>query len=103
MKILIVDSDKERHDKFAENFYEHNLTSCYNAEDAINMLINNVFDALFIDCNTIAYSVAEWLSEHKEHQPKKVYIHGTNQTDALRTQSLLTSAIIAPELWNTKQ
>lgn len=118
MKILILDDDRCRHIIFKRNFSPpHQLTHVETASEAIKALMNDTFDAVFLDhdlggetfvdsfgttLNT-GYSVAKWLAEHPERTPKAIYIHSLNPIGAGNMHNLLPDSILAPGLWTAVQ
>ena len=116
MKILILDDDLTRHEAFKKNFNHHELTHAETAEDTIQHLTNNEFDAVFLDHDLggmtyvdshgdipTGYTVAKWLNENQERKPNIIYIHSMNPPGAKKMQDLLPGSILAPRLWLVEQ
>jgi hypothetical protein len=49
MKILFLDDEEYRHVLFDRNSIGHQVKHVYNAEDCVNELLINEFDAVFLD------------------------------------------------------
>ena len=116
MKILILDDDKSRHEQFASNFKQHELTHVYHVQDAIKRLGSRIYDAVFLDHDLAGmsdvesggkeptgYDVAVWLSENPDHRPEQVYIHSMNPVGAENIRKLLPRSKVVPGLWTMKQ
>lgn len=116
MKILILDDDLTRHEKFKKNFNHHDLTHTETAEETIKHLSETNFDAVFLDHDLggmafvdshgdipTGYTVAKWMNENPERKPETIYIHSMNPPGSKKMQELLPGSILAPGLWLAEQ
>lgn len=117
MKILILDDCLERHKSFKKNFSPpHAITPVYTADEAIQQLQANQFDAVFLDHDLggavyvdshgetpTGYTVAVWLSQNPDRTPEKVYVHSLNPAGAANIARVLPQSILAPFLWTRVQ
>ena len=116
MKILILDDDLIRHERFKENFKSHDLTLVTTAEQAISKLSLHTYDAVFLDHDlggkimvqsggkeSTGYDVAVWLKNNPDRCPKDVYIHSLNPVGSDNIKNVLPNARRVPGLWQYKQ
>lgn len=104
MRILFLDDEKVRRDKFRDKYLG---TGCIidfatNAKEAIDFLKNHQYDFVSLDHDLggksmvesneeSGYAVAEFIAYQipEEHRPKKVVIHSFNPVGAQRMYLLL--------------
>lgn len=115
MKILIIDDDKYRHDKFKLNYKGHDLTHVQDAPSAIQALKSGMWDVVQIDHDlgvpgtmgaqdgATGYTVASWYEEQvKTEQDRaiigRVVVHSMNPQGAARIYAAFKSAGVPVKL-----
>lgn len=93
MKILILEDDPLRIEKFRKGLIGHTMFITDNTNLAIEHLKKEEWDILFLDHDLggqtfvqsgvgTGYEVATWLEEHPEYKPKTIYVHSLNPMGA---------------------
>jgi CheY-like chemotaxis protein len=109
-RILILEDDPERHLAFEAKFGGYDITIVETAQEAIQRLREAVWDVLFLDHDLggqimvesgpgTGYEVAVWLEEHKDQQPKQIFLHTYNPIGAEKMKAAIPNAILAPGIW----
>lgn len=111
-KILILEDDQERIQKFREIFKYHDLTVTSIVSSCIQALENNDYDYLYLDHDLdgkvfvdsfgdipTGWHVAKWLSEHENRQPKVIVLHSLNENGRKNMEQELPDAIALPYAW----
>lgn len=112
MKILILEDDKGRIEKFREIFKNHDLTVTSVVSSCIQALEMNDYNCLYLDHDLdgkvfvdsfgdipTGWRVAKWLAEHKDRQPKMIVLHSLNQKGTENMEKELPEAIRLPYAW----
>lgn len=97
VRVFLLDDDTRRHDWFAKRFNKGDeLDVAVEPEQAIEMLSQNSYDAIFLDHDLLhehyhaeshddastGYAVALWLAQHPEHQTSSSIMVHTRNGDA---------------------
>lgn len=114
-RVLILDDDKGRHDKFKRKLIGNEVCHCYTADEAIEALKNNEpYDYIFLDHDLstefekpgkgTGYEVANWIANHPQKTAKKrIMIHSLNNIGAAAMMKRLGDVDIRasyiPFLW----
>ena len=111
-RILILEDDLERVQKFWANFAGNELVVCDNADDAIKLLKAQEWDWLFLDHDlggeimvdhyandNTGYRVAVWLEEYPEHKPERIVIHSFNPVGVKNMKAALPDAHVIMAVW----
>ena len=112
MNVLVLDDSLERLKTFKTNLIGHSVTTVETAKDAINELVQNDYNIVFLDHDLggqafvksgdgTGFEVAEWLSNHPDRKPKQIVIHSFNPTGAQNMKNVLPEAQVAPGCWTT--
>lgn len=105
-KILFLDDDPQRHVAFQKFIAKKGLTdttelhACFTAQEAIELLKNNEYDAIHLDhdlggkiyveeVENTGYEVALWIRDHLESLPNLIIIHTYNPAGAERMMNVL--------------
>jgi len=112
MKLLFLDDDKLRHKLFLRKFLEHEVVAVYTAADAITVLEQQAFDAVFLDHDLggktmvdshggepTGFTVAKWLTANPHRMPPRVFVHSYNPVGAQNIKAIIPSAILCPGVW----
>jgi len=110
MHILVLDDDETRLTIFKRNLIGHVVDCVKTAENAIEKLSGEEYNALFLDHDLggrvlvpsgpgTGYEVAQWLAEHADRQPEMIFIHSFNPVGSNNMKGLLPRAIKAPGVW----
>jgi len=94
MKILLLEDNLERVEKFNILFKNHQVTHCDNIKDAKNACLNRVFDILWLDHDLegkiwedsfkeeTGYQFVKWLVDNGYQKNSLNYIHSMNPIGA---------------------
>jgi hypothetical protein len=97
ISVLLLDDDTRRHRWFMDRFHGDDLDIAENVEEAKELLLNNNYDAIFLDHDLLphhyvsndhgdlantGYAIAEWLFEHRDVQRAATIIVHTRNADA---------------------
>lgn len=113
MKVLIVEDNEHRIKEFKKRLEGHSVIITDKPKVAIEHLKNEEFDFIFLDHDMgsvfeqpgegTGYEVAEWISNHPERKPNKIFIHSMNNVGASAMMLKLGDAGIRatyiPFLW----
>lgn len=113
MRILFLDDDSIRCNKFARNFMEHTVLFVHSADVCITALDQATevpFDLVCLDHDLgdeimvpsgpgTGYEVACWLEQHPDKQPKYIILHSFNPDGRMRMQQALPKAVCVPGVW----
>lgn len=110
MNILILEDCPERRKSFSFRFADHNIVFTEDTKEAIKLLAEQKWDALFLDHDLggnvyvpsgpgTGYEVAKWLEENQNRMPMVVYIHTLNPSGQEKMKAALPNAIVAPFAW----
>lgn len=116
MKILFLDDNLIRHAAFCDKFAQHEITSVYTAEEAIECLKNNVYDVASLDHDLgghayvdsfgeepTGYTVALWLAANPDRKPPTIYIHSFNPVGAANMHNILPGSRLQSGIWETNR
>lgn len=111
MRILILDDQRQRHERFAADLAGHDVTHCYFFSDYCNALANHgPFDVVFLDhdlgdmveqetipgSDTIVYdgkdAAAELIAMPSDSWPRCVVVHSWNGWGAKEMATMLEKA-----------
>lgn len=105
--IFLLDDDSRRHEWFKRRFADDYIDIAETVHDAIEMLKNNVYDALFLDHDLLpehyhseetddertGYAVALWLTANPKSQAaSNITVHTRNADGAMRMVDVLRRA-----------
>ena len=114
MKILVLEDDMRRVEKFRENLEKDGVSltvtckvaACQQALELID------YDVLFLDHDLdgmvyvpsdgpmpTGWHIAKWLSEHPDRKPSQIFIHSLNEKGRNRMAELIPEAIQLPFAW----
>lgn len=103
MRIFVLEDEEFRVKFFVERFRRHELKVANNSTDAINYLIEIVFDYVFMDNdlgegNGEGVDVAKFLKENYKNSNNHavIVVHSWNSAAAVKIKSYLPKSIIAP-------
>jgi CheY-like chemotaxis protein len=93
MKIMILEDDPNRVEKFKRSLIGHNVFVTDDTKLAIQQLKKEEWDILFLDHDLggqtfvqsgegTGYEVATFLEKHPEYKPKTIYVHSLNPIGA---------------------
>jgi CheY-like chemotaxis protein len=110
MRILVLDDDEIRLDKFRQGLIGKVVDCVKTATEAIKLLQENVYNMLFLDHDLggrinvssgpgTGYEVAKWLEEHPDRKPKHIYLHSFNEAGRNNMRMALPEAIVYPGVW----
>jgi len=112
MKILILEDDNGRIEKFREIFKNNDLTVTSVVSACIQALEINNYDCLYLDHDLggkvfvdsfgdipTGWHVAKWLSDHKDRQPSMIVLHSLNKNGRENMEKELPNAITLPYAW----
>ena len=112
MKILILEDNADRQQVFRRNLIGQEVTIVDQAQQAIQLLTENVFEMLFLDHDlgnkifvdsftepNTGYAVAKWLEEHPDRQPKEIILHSLNPDGRKNMAYCLPKAQQVPFAW----
>ncbi len=99
IRVFLLDDDTRRHHWFTRRFTGDHLDIAETAEEAIELLSVNFYDAIFLDHDLLpehynsdttddertGYAIATWLStQPKLHRAATVVVHTRNANGAMR-------------------
>ena len=109
MRILFLDDDQIRHDKFRELINNrHEIHAVYTAKECIDCLkLRPKYDMIFLDHDLggrqfvesgyeTGYQVAQWLQQHPALQAPTMIIHSFNPIGAKQMNACIPKAIRFP-------
>jgi len=114
MKILILEDDKARVQRFEEKLKGEDIFVIFTdvVSACISALECSDFDVLFLDHDLdgkvyvpsdgdepTGWHVAKWLSENPERQPAKIFLHSLNHAGRIEMMKQLPNAIDFPFAW----
>jgi DNA-binding response OmpR family regulator len=94
MRILIIDDETSRHEKFAYIYDDHDIDHAYSYNSAIGFLAGQYYDLIFFDHDLCeektGADVARWMAEHGITVAKAM-VHSFNPDGARDIISILRS------------
>jgi len=111
MKILVLDDNHRRLNKFRQKFIGHIVECVETAPMAIRYLSETLYDQVYLDHDLdgkvmlesgpgTGWEVAKWLEEHPDRKPKAIFIHSFNPLGSENMNKVLPEAIRVPGIWD---
>ena len=112
IRVFLLDDDTRRHRWFTERFTGDHIDIAQTAQEAIELLSENFYDAVFLDHDLLpehyhaesnddertGFAVATWLAANPQAQPTStVVVHTRNADGAMRMVQALRNAGRAAE------
>ena len=108
MKILILEDNVERSNKFKNNLIGHDVIHVINANECIDLLKNNVYNVIFLDNdlwdkegydpNNCGLNVVQYIKDNDIKS--KVIVHSLNVPVAIKMTLMLNQACYIPFAWD---
>jgi CheY-like chemotaxis protein len=114
MRLLFLDDDLKRHHKFKAMTSEHKVDFCLTADEAIDLLRQNKYDAVFLDHDlqgtyqpstdhNTGYTVVKYIVENNDIRIPLIVIHSWNGSGAANMLSaVIPGKVVASPFGNWK-